>query len=68
MVKKSEDLKKSQKIAFFQQKKYDIHLVLPIEAISRRPELSSPPRFRIQGGWSERYERKTEEILVSNIG
>ena len=25
-------------------------LVLPIEKISLRPELSSPPRFRIQGG------------------
>ena len=31
-----------------------ILLVLPIEEISLRPELSSPPRFRIQGGYSER--------------
>ena len=29
-------------------------LVLPIEEISLQPELSSPPRFRIQGGYPER--------------
>ena len=37
------------------------------------PELSSPPRFRIQGGWSQRDggwtdgRRRRTEILVSNI-
>ena len=36
------------------KKKNAILLVLPIEEISLRPELSSSPRFRIQGGWSER--------------
>ena len=32
------------------RKKHAIPLVLPIEEISLRPELSSQPRFRIQGG------------------
>ena len=64
--KKSENFKN---IFFFPAKlnKNYILLVLPIKEISLRPELSSPPRFRIQGGWSERYERRTE-ILVYNIG
>ena len=52
-----------------------ILLVLPIEEISFRPELSSPPCFWFQAGWSERYkgwrtkdgEQRTE-ILMSNIG
>ena len=78
MVKKSENLEKSQKIALkkiyenferekkFRPKKNAIPLVLPIEEISLRPELSSPPRFRIQGGSPERDTRT--EILVSNIG
>ena len=82
MVKKSENLEKSQKISkntFFKKsenfeniffcwkKKIYIIVVLPIEEIRLWPELSSPPRFRIQGGWSERYGRSTE-ILVSYIG
>ena len=60
MVKKYKNLKKSQKITcfpffffffnFLAKKKKVILLVLPIEEISRRPELSSPARFRIQGG------------------
>ena len=37
-----------------------------------QPELSSPPRFRIQGWWSDRYEQSPKfertDILVSNIG
>ena len=35
-----------------------------------RPELSSPARFRIQGGSPERDRggQRTKEILVSNIG
>ena len=40
-----------------EKKKNAILLVLPIEEISLQPELSSPPCFRIQGGWSERDER-----------
>ena len=36
------------------KKKNAIPLVLPIEEISLRPELSSPARFRIQGGSPER--------------
>ena len=39
---------------------------MPIEDISLWPELSSPPYFRIQGGYPERDGRM--EILVSNIG
>ena len=44
---------------------------MPIEEISLRPELSSPPRFRNQGGSTsvtEKDEVRTKEILVSNIG
>ena len=50
-----------------------IHLVLPIEEIIHRPELSSPTRFRIHGAGggtlcvTEKDGRKTE-ILGSNIG
>ena len=36
------------------EKKNAIILVLPFKEISLRPELSSPPRFRIQGGYPER--------------
>ena len=39
---------------------------MPIEEISLRPELSSPPIFRIQGGSPERDAHM--EILMSNIG
>ena len=58
MVKKSENLKKcqkSKKYIFFAAKKtkYAILLVLPIEEISLRPELSSPAHFKIQGGSPE---------------
>ena len=63
MVKKSESLKNA------------ILLVLPIEDISLRPELSSPPRFRIQGRYPERYGRtegqtdgRRTAIIVFNIG
>ena len=46
-----------------------IPLVLPIDEISLRPELSSPARFRFQGGSPERDGAgRTKEILVSNIG
>ena len=64
MLKKSENLEKSQKIWKFwrrknvspkkEEEKNAIPLVLPIEEISLRPELSSPARFRIQGGSPER--------------
>ena len=37
------------KISFF---------IFPFKEVSIRPELSSPPRFRIQGGWSERCGRR----------
>ena len=47
---------------FFRQKNY-ILLVLPIEEISLRPELSTPPRFRIQGGQPECDTRKKEDGL-----
>ena len=51
---------------FFQQKKNAILLVLSFKESSIQPELSSPPPFRIQGGYSERDKRM--EILVCNIG
>ena len=68
-------LKKSQKIwknhffkkIFFCQKNV-IPLVFPIEEISLWPGLSSPPRFRIQGGSTSVTEKDGwTEILVSNI-
>ena len=37
---------------FFLAEKNAIILVLPVEEISLRPELSAPPRFRFQGGGS----------------
>ena len=48
-------------------------LVLPFEEISIRPEISSRPCFRIQGGPLSMTNGQTEEwrimeILVSNIG
>ena len=36
-----------------------ILLVLPFEEISIRPELSSPPRFRIQGGSTSVTDERT---------
>ena len=51
------------------KKKNAIPLVLPIEEISFQPELSSPPRFRIQGGRGPlSVTHQQTEILVSNIG
>ena len=49
---------------FLPKKKNAFPLVLPIEEISLPPELSSPLRFRIQGGWSERYEGKDGNSCV----
>ena len=47
---------------FFVEILKNILLVLMIEEISLRPELSSPPQLRIQWGWSERDgRRKTED-------
>ena len=66
LFQKYENFKKSPKITFFQKKKGKfwkyfflqnkkaILLVLPIEEISLRPDLSSPPRFRTHGGYPER--------------
>ena len=50
---------------FFWQKNAII-LVLPIEEISLWPELSSPVRFRFQGGWYERYGRRTDGRMDKN--
>ena len=74
--KKSDNLKQFQKIQknhifsknlkilknffFAEKKKNAILLVLPNEEISLRPELSSPPRFRIQGGYPERQDGRTD--------
>ena len=49
--KKSENYERKK---IFAEKKNAILLVLPIEEISFRPKLSSPARFRIQGGYPER--------------
>ena len=51
-IKKSLFSKKSENFEIFsfaKRKKNAILLVLPIREISLQPELSSPPRFRIQG-------------------
>ena len=50
------------------QKKIDIFLVSPIEEISLWLELSSPARFRIQGGSTNLTDKRTKEILMSNKG
>ena len=61
-------------IQIFTHKKSQIYnpvlLVFIFKEISLPPKLSSPPCFRIQGGggYSERYTRRTAEILLSNIG
>ena len=83
--------KKTQKITVFERrknskkfcgkknrqkkKKNAFPLVLTIEEISLRPELSSPASFRFQGGYPERDGRTngrtdggTKEILVSYFG
>ena len=66
-------VKKKKKFAE-EKKKNAISLVLPIEEISLRPDLSSSARFRIQGGYPEldggggRTDGRTKEILVSNLG
>ena len=51
---KSEEKKEKNDL---KENKNNILLVLPFEEISLLPELSSPTRFRIQGGWSERDGR-----------
>ena len=43
-------MEKPIKIIFSFHKKNAIPLVWPIEEISLRPDLSTPPRFRFQGG------------------
>ena len=54
---------------FFRRKKKKnaILLVFQYKEDAIRPELSSPARFRFQGGSPER-DGRTKEILVSNIG
>ena len=79
MVKKSKDLKKSQKITFFQTKKieeknlmkksYSLSFSILGGRYSTIALQSSP--FQISGRYYEpdgRRRRRTEEILVSNIG
>ena len=69
MLKKCKHFKN---IYFCQQKKEDkkaILLVLKIEEISIRPELSSPPRIRIQNPEHDKVQmNKQTEILMSCIG
>ena len=77
MVRKSKNLEKSQKIIFFKKsesfenilvspkKNNPILLVLPIEEISLRPELSSQAHFRIQGGYPERDTGGVVGIVVA---
>ena len=65
--KKSEKLR----IIFFRrkkEKKFSILFVFPIDQISLQPELSSPPRFRIQVPQALWTNGGRTEILVSNVG
>ena len=43
----------------------NILLVLPIEEISLQPEISTPPRFRIQGGTPERDGVRVVVVVVA---
>ena len=53
-------------LKFFARPKKDlVCLVLPFQEISLRPELSSPPRCRLQ--WGGEYREHYKRILVSNI-
>ena len=59
-------MKESAKGRFFEnhckkKEKNKILLVLPFEEISLQPELSSPPLFRIQGGYPEHDGRRTKD-------
>ena len=55
--KKKKNLSKNQKKG---REKNGITLALQFEEIILRSGLSSPPRFRIQGGWSERHRRSPD--------
>ena len=67
-VEKSQKLyKKIKEEKTICKKKYAILLVFQYQEDMILPEPSSPPRFRIQGGYPERYEIR-KEILVSNFG
>ena len=57
---------KERKYGFW-KKNSIIFLVLPFKKINICPELSSPPRFIIQGVYPE-HKGQSPEILVSNIG
>ena len=68
---KSEFFFKFEEITFFQQNSPKKMLISKfchlIEEISIQPEeLSSQPRFRIQGAYPERYERRTNEQMNEN--
>ena len=71
MFKKFKNLKKISKNikkSLFFAKKNAILLVFQYYEDGIRPELSSPPRFRFQGGSPERTdEGRRKEILVSEI-
>ena len=58
------NLNKSEQFDLFfslPTKENTILLVLPFKEITIRPELSSPPRFRIQGVSPERYGRTEQD-------
>ena len=55
LLKNAENYKREKKMQFFVVVAF--LLVLSFEEIIIWPELSSPPSFRIQGGWSELYGR-----------
>ena len=72
ITKKSKIQKKitfSENLKTTKKNKNAILLVLPFEEISLQPDFSSPPRFRIQRGWSERDggRRRTKLQTVIHV-
>ena len=67
ILKKSLLFKKSENFEniFFFRQKNAILLVLPIKEISLPPELASPARFKIQGGYPEHdIHRKSSRTVL----
>ena len=62
-LQKSEKLKKKKLQIFFFLN--PIILIFQHEDYAIWPKLSSPTRFRIQGGWSERYGEEEKEVRTN---